>query len=106
METFLAFHARKSERQPRVLGNALGVHQIDVARRVGHDEVTFAEERVLVLIVRDGLGDLSFEAVHGEIHFGDMNRGRVFLLAVKHDLFRRVFPFMLDEVTGLDKHAA
>lgn len=85
---------------------SLGIDQIDIEWRIGHHEVAFAIERVLILVVRDGIGDLAFEAVNGQIHFCDANGIGVLLLPVKDDLLCSVAALMLDEMTGLYEHSA
>ena len=72
----------------------------------GHDEVALAGQDVLVLVVGDGLGDLSLQPVDREVHLGDADCVAVLLLAVEDDLLRRVATLMLDEVAGLDEHPA
>ena len=99
-------HARQAEGQARVALDALGIHQVHVERRIGHHEVALADQRVLVLVVGDGLGDLSLQPVDGEVHLGDADGVAVLLLAVEDDLLRRVAALVLDEVAGLHEHAA
>ena len=99
-------HAGQAERQARVALDALGIDQVHVEGRIGHDEVALADQGVLVLVVGDGLGDLSLQAVDGEVHLGDADGVAVLLLAVEDDLLRRVAALVLDEVAGLDEHAA
>lgn len=111
---FLLFvDARQAEGQARVALDALRVYQIHVERGIRHDEVALARlqgllrrQIVLVLVIGERLGDLPFQSVHREIHLGDVDRIAVFLLAIKHDLLRRVAAFMFDEVAGLHEHAA
>ena len=99
-------HAGQAERQARVALDALGIHEVHVERRIGHDEVALADQGVLVLVVGDGLGDLALQPVDGEVHLGDADGVAVFLLAVEHDLLGGVAALVLDEVAGLDEHAA
>ena len=107
METFFCLvHARQAEGQARVALDALGVDQVHVEGRIGHHEVALADQGVLVLVVGDGLGDLAFQPVDGEVHLGDADGVAVLLLAVEDDLLRRVPALVLDEVAGLDEHAA
>ena len=64
------------------------------------------DQGVLVLVVGDRFGDFAVQPVDGEVHLGDADRRRVFLLAVEDDLLCRVLAFVLDEVAGLHEHAA
>ena len=61
-----------------------------------------------VQIVVEGVGflNMAFQPMHGQIHFGQADGGGGFLLAVEGHALHGVQPFMLDEVTGLHKHAA
>jgi hypothetical protein len=52
-------HARQAEGQTRIALDSLGIHQVDVERRIGPHEVAPAGKAVLVLVVGDSLGDLS-----------------------------------------------
>ena len=61
---------------------------------------------MLILVVGDGLSDLPFQPMDGEIHLGDANGVAVFLLAVEHDFLCCVSALILDEMTGLDEHTA
>ena len=83
-----------------------GVHQIHVERWIGHDEVAFAGEVVLVLVVGDGLGDLPLKPMHREVHLGDADGVAILLLAVEDDFLRGVAALVLDEVARLHEHAA
>ena len=68
----------------------LGVHQVHVERRIGHHEVALADQVVLVLVVGDGLGDVAFQPVDGEVHLGEADGVAVLLLAVEDDPLRGV----------------
>ena len=61
---------------------------------------------MLVLVIGDGLGDLAFQPVDGEIHLGDADGVAVLLLPVEDDLLGRIAALVLDEVAGLHEHAA
>ena len=61
---------------------------------------------MLVLVVGDGLGNLTFQTVDCEVHLGDADGIAVLFLAVEDDLLRRVPALMPDEVAGLDEHAS
>ena len=104
---FIGFvHPWQAKGETWIAFDPLGIDQIDIERRIGHHEVAFAIERVLILVIRDGVGDFAFETMNGQIHFGDANGIGVFLLSVEDDLLRRVAALMLDEVTGLHEHSA
>ena len=102
----LLVHARKGIRQARVVLYFLRVHLVDVERRIGHDEVALAEQLVRVLVVGDGLVDVTFEAVHGEVHVGEADRRRVLLHAEEGRPFGRVEVHAFDEVRALHEHPA
>ena len=89
-DLLLLVHARQAEGQARVALDPFGVDEVDVEGRIGHDEVALADQGVLVLVVGDGLGDLAFQPVDGEVHLGDADGVAVLLLAVEDDLLRRV----------------
>ena len=50
--------------------------------------------------------DLAFQAVNGEVDLRELRRGLVLLVAVEGDALHRVLTSVLDEVTGLNEHAA
>src|SRR5438132_10311504 len=61
---------------------------------------------MLVLVVGNSLGDLTLQPVNGEVHLGDVDSIAVLLLAVKDDSPGRIATLVLDEMAGLDEHAA
>jgi hypothetical protein len=99
-------HARQAEGQTRLALDALGVDEVDVEGRIGHHEVALANQGMLVLVVGDGLGNLSLQAVDGEVHLCDADGVAVLLLTVEDDLLRCVAALVLNEVAGLNEHAS
>ena len=106
-DILLLVHTRQAKRQARICFDALGVHQVDVERRIGHHEITLADERVRVGIVGDGLtGNLAFQAMYREVHDGETGGSAVLLMAVEHHALGGIQALVFDEMTGLYKHAA
>src|SRR6266699_1788624 len=61
---------------------------------------------MLILVIGDGLGNFALKPVHGEVNLGDVDSIAVLLLAVKDDSPGCIATLVLNEVAGLDEHAA
>jgi hypothetical protein len=59
-----------------------------------------------VFVVGDGLLNVAFQAVDGQIHLGEADRGGVLLQTPERELLGRVFMLPLDEAGALYEHAA
>ena len=59
-----------------------------------------------VLVEGVGLGDVAFQPVNGEVHFREADGVAVFSCPKNVTLLGRVAAVLLDEVAGLNKHAA
>ena len=105
-DALVLVHAGQAEGQARIVLDALRIDEVHVEGWIGHDEVALARKGVLVLVVGDGLGDFPLQPVDGEVHLGDADGVAVLLLPVEDDLLRGIAALLLDEVAGLDKHAA
>ena len=92
--------------KPRIVLELRLVDPIDVERRIGHHEVEPADAVVEVLVVAVALADLAREPVDGEVHLRQPHRLARLLLAVDRELLARRPAVALDEVGGVDEHAA
>ena len=103
--------ARQTEGQtPAVAGLAfhlLGIHAIDIERRVGHDEVALANEVVHLVVEGVALTDVGgIQPVHHQIHARQLGVGVTLFLAVEGDgVVGLLVAHVFDEVAGLHEHA-
>ena len=105
-DLLLAVDAGQAERQARVGADLAGVDLVHVERRVRHHVVGPAEQLVRVVVVGDGLPDVAFEPVGGEVHPGQAD-GRVVLLdAAEGEPLRRASALLLHGARALHEHAA
>ncbi len=102
----LLVDAGQAEGQARVGLDLVGVDLVDVEGRIGHDVVGLADQFVRVFVVGDGLLDVAFQAVDGQIHLGQADGGGVFLQAAEGEFFRGAVAVLFDDAGALHEHAA
>ena len=98
-------HARQAKGQAAVVLHLLGVHHVDVERRIGHHEVALAKEIVYVLVEGVGLADIALQPVYGQVHLGQADGGGGLFLAEESDPAAGVLAQPLDKVARLHEHA-
>ena len=85
---------------------AIFVYGVHIERWIGEDEVEATGALVQVLVVRVGLADIAFEAVHGEVHAAKSNGGADFFLTVDGEFGRWILSVLVHEAGALHEHAA
>ena len=61
---------------------------------------------MLILVVRDTILDIAFQAVDSKVHFCQADGGRILLLPVKGNAFLGDFMHSFNKVSTLNEHAA
>ena len=92
-----------------VLLHAAEADVVHVERRIGEDVVERAETAEGIVVVGVGLLDFAAQAVHREVHLGEVDCLQRLLLSVNINAAVGVLEFLavlLDEVRGLHEHAA
>ena len=98
--------ARQAEGQTRVGCDLAGVDLVHVERGIGHHVVRLAQQFVRVLVVRDRLPDVAFEAVDGKVHPGQTDGGGVLLQAAEGEPLGGSLAVLRHGAGTLDEHAA
>lgn len=96
----------KAEGQTLVVLDLFGVDLVHVEGRVGHDVVEWRLSLVGVFVVADGLLDVPLEPMDREVHLGQAERLRLLFHPVEGQAFVGIGIHCLDEVGGLNEHAA
>ena len=95
--------------EARVVLDGFEGNLVHVEGRVGEDVVEGAEALVRVVVVGVGLLDGAAEAVHREVHLGEVDGFEGLFLSADEDVVvagLEVAAVLGDELGGLDKHAA
>ena len=98
--------AGQAEGQARVALDLVGVDLVHVEGRIGHHVVGLAHQFVRVFVVGDGLLDVAFQAVDGQVHLGQPNGGGVLLQTAEGEPLGGALAVLLDDARTLHEHAA